>query len=155
MNLDKEIFKQHLESTPYEIGFNKGKWGVESNLEDWPAVIIWVKCSGYIGLKSKYHFRFILSNYPEQTPNATVWDVNNNCISKSEDWPTSDSLSEIFRPEWNVNGLYLPCDKIAIDTHPDWSNKYNNYKWCSDSTIVNYLDLLFNYLNIVSENENT
>lgn len=145
MSEDFRIFLEHIRSSEFELGVDKGKWGVAGDLQfpNLPHVVLWVKASG-INCPEKFFLRFELTNYPTAAPTAGLWDVESNQTLPFTSFPKGhDSVISVFK---NQNHLYAPCDRL--NGHPDWYNHpvYKEWCWYPGDTIVKYLRFIYDTL---------
>ena len=146
MRPDQSLFKGHLEEASFQMGVDRGQWGIVDAPDNisWPNVIIWCRAApGDTGFE-KYYFRFNLENYSASAPTAVPWDIDAQKPLAHEFWPAwSDRLRKVFNPRWNGGVcLYAPCDRLAMKGHPKWPEQYPTDYWTPDSTIVKYLRFL-------------
>ena len=66
-------------------------------------------------------------------------------------WPMGSGRIPIaFNPGWKTNGIaavYLPCDRVALATHPEWLTQHAPLAWQADKDITFYLGIIHDYLN--------
>jgi hypothetical protein len=144
MTLDFECFHQHLASAPFEDGVERGWWDLFPTPKVlWPYELIWIAAPPRPNSAERYYLRFLLQNYPDKGPTATLWDPDRNAMLAFTKWPKGSGDVELaFRTNWN-NGmaLYVPWDRVAMDSHPDWPARYPGLGWKPTHTIVHYLRL--------------
>jgi hypothetical protein len=135
----------------FQIGIDEGMWGIVNHDEQypsWPFVIIWVKAKQKANAPDRYYFRFDLANYPVQAPTACPWNINTNNRLDNHLWPTGGRIvSFTFKPSWNPNALYAPCDRIAMTGHEPWKQQFPELWWRPHFKITVYLHFLHRLLN--------
>jgi len=147
MRPDLALFNEHVNASLFQIGMDKGKWGIcddDSNTRpEWPCITIWILALDKLNCPDKYFFRFNLDGYPSP-PTAFLWD--NIAQKKLEDtkWPKLKSGSQVFRP---ADYLYLPCDRVGRMSHPEWEQVHADLWWHSGDKITKYLNCLYELLN--------
>lgn len=143
---DYQIFKQGLETSEYLSGEIDGDWGLVENNNGpiWPIVIFWVKAKN----NQKYHLRFDLTNYNQLAPTSQLWNIETNQPLEQLSWPNwSLRCQQVFRP-WGKPCLYLPCDRMAFEGHPDWIQNHPSLVWkMGEDTIFKYLNEVYQIIN--------
>ncbi len=151
MSPDLELFNKHIKEAEFQIGLDKGMWGiVDENLQrpNWPYVIIWIKAAKKINAPDKLYLRFELSGYPSSAPTACPWDMSSNQPLPNDLWPQGNKfVSATFRPSWNNKALYAPCDRIAMVGHEGWKTQWPNLWWQPTFKIDVYLHFIHRLLN--------
>lgn len=147
---DKRCFQRHIQNGRFRLGVEDNKWRlISSNLSGWPKVVIMVRATFLDNAPAEYAFRFDLDQYPNQAPTAQPWDSDSNSPLPPDKWPRgkpNSRVAQVFRPEWNQTALYLPCDRLAIQGHPDWLNVHRRYLWSGDKDISFFLNILHELL---------
>lgn len=147
MSPDEKVFRMHIERGPFQNGVDRQKWRLLSI--DWPYVLIAISAAAREGAPSEYTFRFECSNYPQAAPTVQPWNADRGTSLEHKLWPTGRSRVPLaFNPGWN-NGqcLYLPCDRLAIAGHNQWSSQYPSMIWSSNSDITFSLRIIYDLLN--------
>ncbi len=145
--MDEQVLRSHLEDGPFQIGVERKKWRLIEIR--WPHVFISVSAAAREGGPEEFVFCFECQNYPQSPVTARPWDIEKNAPLDFTRWPNGKSrIPSVFRPDWkNGECLYLPCDRISIEGHSDWSAKYAYLIWNNDSDICLYLGELYDLLN--------
>lgn len=147
---EEELFNRHLDSDAYKLFENDEKWSVIKEGSKWPFFLFSINSS----VGGPVILRFDLHGYNLQAPSATCWDLKNNAVLASDQWPNhTPRCKQIFRPTWNTMALYLPCDRIALAGHSKWPDKYSYEIWKPGDTIVKYLFEVYDALNRGGQNE--
>jgi len=139
-----------LEGGRFLRGVTQKKWRLISL--SWPDALIAISAAERKGSPSEYVFRFDLNGYPTSAPTAGLWDVDKNQLLAGEDRPTGGpNVAIAFRSDWeNGRALYLPCDRVALDSHVDWKLKYAMRAWRAGADITHYLGMVHEILNSAS-----
>jgi hypothetical protein len=147
MPLDERMFRGHLADGPFQSGIDLKKW--QLFYVKWPYAVISISAKPHEEWPSEYGFRFECSNYPDAAATAQPWDLENDTPLEPKKWPGGkDRVSKVFRPDWKEGRcLYLPCDRISIEGHPDWHTKHAHLIWKSTSDITLYLEAIHELLN--------
>jgi hypothetical protein len=145
-DLSKDIFQDHLISTEYQSGEIEGRWGevYNENRPEWPIFFFWIKTSS----GEKFNFKFDFSSYPQLAPTSIIWDIDNNMPLTQDKRPNSNKRAiQVFKV-WPKQCVYLPCDRIAFEGHPDWPQKHPSLIWNpNEDTFLKYLNELYQILN--------
>lgn len=144
MNISQECFNQHVASPTFQDGADRGWWGLlDSPVQPWPHVLIWVAAPVRPNSPSRFILRFTLEDYPAKGPTATLWDETTNSKLAFNRWPKGSGDVQIaFRTDYNnADALYVPWDRVVMDAHSDWPAKFPGISWRRSSTIVQYLRL--------------
>lgn len=150
MSVDLECFKKHVAMPPFQMGLDACDWAFVHDNEfiQWPSVFLWIKAAEKANSPEKYYFKFDLEKYPAIAPTACPWDIDTQQPLSPDKWPRgSKYVSKVFNPSWKPQALYAPCDRIAMEGHEQWAEKYKNLWWRPDFTIVTYLKYLHKLLN--------
>ena len=147
MPLDEQVFRAHISDGPFQSGVALKKWQLISI--DWPYVLIDVSARTNEGWPTEYCFRFECTNYPDTAVTAQPWDLKQNVPLEAGKWPGGkDRVPKVFRPDWKGGRcLYLPCDRISMNGHPDWHSRHPHLIWKPSSDITLYLDAIYELLN--------
>jgi hypothetical protein len=155
MSPDECSLKSHLIEAPFLSGVDAGKWGLCGEIEAivWPTAIFWVQSEHRFMPAGRIFLKFNLQQYPQNAPTACPWDNEKNTRLDSSLWPKiSGNMSGVFNPNWNPCALYAPCDRIAMQGHHPWREKFPLWWWQSNFTIVRYLEFVHQCLNPAHEN---
>ena len=138
---DERQARADLNGGAFVLGVLLNRWLLVSL--DWPFACIEIRAaSSNYGAPSGYVMRFDLSGYPQQAPTARLWDVTTNAPLPVDRWPAGTTrVPKVFRGDWHGGAcLYLPCDRISAQGHPDWPNLYTSEIWKPGCTISHYLN---------------
>lgn len=150
MNPEHATFLAHLDTPAFQAGSDRGRWGLYTARDAivWPHVVIWLPADVQVMPSCRVHLRFALHGYPLKAPTACPWDVEADVALPVERWPKGRTqVNAIFKPGWKSFALYAPCDRVAMEGHPDWPERYPSLYWQPTFTIVRYLELVHACLN--------
>lgn len=136
--VEHAAFLEHARRPRFVQGVEEGHWKIEKI--DWPSVIITV-----FAPNGKVALRFDLAQYPSEPPTAAPWDCSTDALLDVNNWPTGKRADQVFARGWAPqfgNALYVPLDRKAIESHPNWVSEYPGYLWDSTKSIVDYLLLV-------------
>lgn len=143
---DERTFRQHVAGGAFLRGAVRGRWRLVRVV--WPHVVIAVSAAPREGSPSEYGFRFELTNYPQSLPTAQPWDLEHDGPLAATRWPTGRlRLAAAFNPRWNLQAIYIPCDRLAIQGHDGWRTKHPSMIWQPTGDITQYLSILHELLN--------
>jgi hypothetical protein len=143
---DERTLRQHLAGGAFLRGQVRGRWRLVAIC--WPHAVISVSAAARPGSPSEYGFRFELTNYPQDPPVAQPWDVVLDQPMAPTRWPTGrHRLAAAFNPGWNLNAIYIPCDRLAIQGHDGWRTQHPSMIWRPTGDITQYLSILHELLN--------
>lgn len=147
MTLDEQILREHIAAGPFQSGVELKKWQLVSI--DWPHAVISITATPHEGWPAAYSFRFECTNYPDSPVTAQPWDLDNILPLNPGKWPGgTERFIKVFNPGWKEGQcLYLPCDRISMEGHPDWLIKHPHLIWKPDSNITLYLGAVHELLN--------
>jgi hypothetical protein len=105
---------------------------------DFPIVVAWMAIDA-----GRLVIRLDCAGYPSQAPAGCLWDPASGLPLATEHWPIGGRAESVFRKDWspsNGGAPYLACDRVAINTHPDWPSTLIGRIWNSSRTIYDYLE---------------
>lgn len=137
---DHAAFAADLLKPLYRRGELAGHWHVVSLA--WPHAIIAIAAAPRVGAPAEFGFRFELAGYPTLAPTAQPWDLATNLPLPPHRWPTGSGVfASVFRADWMLGRcLYLPCDRLSADGHPDWRHQHPDRLWNPTRGIAHYLE---------------
>jgi hypothetical protein len=143
---DRASFERDLAGAAFRLGEFSGRWRLAQI--DWPNAIIAIMAPERTGAPAAYGFRFECSGYPTLPPTAQPWDLEANQPLPAPRWPGGRNIvADVFRPDWEPGrARYHPCDRITINTHPDWKNQHPNRLWRPERGIAFFLEQLHDLL---------
>jgi hypothetical protein len=145
--LDQQVFEQHINRPEFRLAKYERRW--EILLVDWPNVFVRIYAEYRTGAPGYFDFKFDCTGYPNEAPTAIPWDHSINQPLAFARWPKGrNHIPSIFNPGWN-NGiaLYLPCDRLAMKGHPDWTARHPHWLWKADSGLSHYIRIIHGLLN--------
>jgi hypothetical protein len=139
---DRVLLELDLAAPAFRCGEIEGQW--RHLATTWPHAVFAVAAPPRPRAPDTYEFRFNCSGYRATPVSAQPWDHAANRSLPDARWPTGPRiLSSIFRPEWrNGQCLYLPCDGMSIEGHPNWRIEHPSRLWQPDRGIICYLEQL-------------
>lgn len=146
MTPDERVFREHLNHADFVRGVGSGRWRLLRI--DWPHVWIAIRAAPRDGAPDEFVLRFELTDYPTQAPTATPWDEARGTMLEASHRPKGDRVAMAFRANWEGGAaLYIPCDRVAIRGHSNWSTQYPAWTWNASRDITLYLRLVHEMLN--------
>ncbi|MGE3795253.1 MAG: hypothetical protein AB7I38_15170 [Dehalococcoidia bacterium] len=141
----ERLFREDLAGGAFAAGEDRGMWRLD--LIAWPRAVIEVAAPPRPGGPEWFALRFELSAYPG-APSAQPWDPVADDALPSARWPDgNERLRLAFRPDWRLDALYIPLDRLALESHPNWSTEYPASIWDPHGGIVQYLRFVYDLLN--------
>jgi hypothetical protein len=140
------LLEMDLKTPALRCGEFDGRWRHVTTT--WPYAIFTVTAAPRPNAPAEYAFRFECSGYRQLPITGRPWDLCSNKPLPFDQWPTGRSiLPSIFRPEWKGGEcLYLPCDRLSIEGHPNWLAQYPTRLWDTSRGIICYLEQLHDLL---------
>ncbi len=144
---DLLLLQRHLISPEFRLGQVEGRWRHVAT--SWPYVTIAVSAAMRPNAPTEYGFRFLCSGYPQLAVTCQPWDLETNSALAFSHWPTGRAIvPSVFRVEWKGGVcLYIPCDRLSIEGHVNWSQEHRSRLWDPTRGIVCYLEQLYELLN--------
>ncbi|MFY0689053.1 MAG: hypothetical protein JXQ90_17920 [Cyclobacteriaceae bacterium] len=143
------LFLDHIESNEFQSGVDRGYWEVidsDQISSTWPLVFVRVAQGN-----KKFTLRFDLSGYPVLAPKGELWDEEKNTLLSKDKRPTGcENLNVAVRMSYGgppQTSLYIPCDRGALTTHPEWREKYPVETWKKGDQVAKYLRFFHSLLN--------
>lgn len=149
---DLVSLRSHLDGVPFRKGASCGWWGVVDphlGMPAWPCVLFWVAAAPRPSSPDRFCVRLDCTGYPHAAPTGTFWDVTSNQMLAPDKRPKGkEQVGIVFRTDWEGGrAFYHPLDRHALTTHLDWPQKYASMCWRPDRTIVDFLQMLYLFLN--------
>ncbi len=143
---DERAFRAHVAGPRFQSGVDRGEWRLIEI--EWPHALIGVTAAKRANGPPEFVLWFELSGYPTSSPTATPWDLDQKSPLAPEKRPKGDRVGMAFRSDWNGGvALYVPYDRVAIDSHPNWRTQYPRYVWDATKDITFYLRNVHELLN--------
>jgi hypothetical protein len=132
---DQARLLAHLESGSFLIGTEDGRWKLQEVI--WPFVLVDVMAfNGDV-----YTLRLQCEGYPTQPPTGIFWDMVNNIPLASNRWPRAGvRVGQALRPDGAA--LYIPCDRLSIAGHDQWTQLYSSWLWDAQVGLTRYLQVV-------------
>jgi hypothetical protein len=119
-----------------------GRYGIHAF--NFPIVLAWVAVDG-----GRLGLRLDCVGYPTQAPAGQPWDLAGNVALPVDRWPTGTRAGRVFRRDWsptNGNAPYLACDRVPLQTHPDWQRVMAERAWNPTRDLAFYLEQVYGAL---------
>lgn len=144
---DRLILEQDLAAPEFRCGQFDGKWRHIRTC--WPHVLIAVSAAARPNAPTEFGFRFDCTGYRQTPATAQPWNLAADQPLKPAGWPTGRSIvPSVFRPDWQGGQcLYIPCDRISLNGHPNWLTEHPNRLWQPSRGIICYLEQIHDLLN--------
>lgn len=139
---DRALLEQDLAAPAIRCGEIDGRWRHVAT--SWPHVIFGVAAPPKPNAPLEYGFRFECSGYRQNPVTAQPWNIEANQPLAAALWPKGGPIvSSVVRPEWRQGQcLYLPCDRLSIEGHPDWRSQHPSRLWQPKRGLICYLEQL-------------
>ncbi len=139
---DRALLEQDLAGPCIRCGEIEGKWRHVATA--WPHVVFGVAAPPRPNAPTEYGFRFECSGYRQIPATAQPWHIAANQPLAAPLWPKGGPIfSSVFRPEWRQGQcLYLPCDRLSIEGHPNWRAEHPSRLWQPKRGLICYLEQL-------------
>lgn len=143
VQLEERVLETHLVGGRFRSGEAAKRW--RHIATTWPHAVFTVTARD--GLE--FGLRFELSGYPRSPATAQPWDVACNTPLDPGAWPTGQARVPLaFNPGWQGGAcLYLPCDRLSIEGHPNWLHEHPSLVWNRALGVVHYLRIVHDLLN--------
>ena len=144
---DRTLFEMDVAAPEFRWNTIEGRWR-QVHVE-WPYAIFAVSAPPRPNAPTEFGFRFECSGYRQIPPTAQPWDLNTNGPLPGNCWPTGRSIvPSVFRPTWkNGTCLYLPCDRISMVNHGEWTAQHPSRLWQPVRGLICYLEQIYELLN--------
>jgi hypothetical protein len=143
----EKLIRQHLAGGRFRAGVDRGDWRIVNEL-DWPQLVIAIRAAPRASGPVEFALRFDLSDYPTRAPTAAPWDLETNTQLAAAKRPKGHRVGMAFRADWEGGrALYVPYDRVALESHPAWATQYARYAWNPTKNITFYLRNVHELLN--------
>lgn len=145
---DERALRVHLAGGRFHAGAEAGRWRLLSL--EWPIAIVAVSAAPRDGAPSDFAIRFELSGYPNTAPTGGIWDVDADVSLPADRRPKGDRVAPLFRSDGWVGGataMYAPWDRMGLQAHSDWLQKYPKSAWNAHRDLVFILENVHELLN--------
>jgi hypothetical protein len=140
------LLEMDLKSPAFRCGELEGRWRHVTTT--WPHSVIAITAASRSNAPADYVFRFECSGYRQTPVTGQPWDLGANAPLPADRWPNGRSIiPSVFRPEWKSGCcIYLPCDRLSIEGHPNWLSEHPARLWDPARGMVCYLEQLHELL---------
>ncbi len=144
----ERLFRDDVERGEFAAGADRGYWQLLAL--DWPLAVIAIAAAAREGAPERYVLRFDLTGYPE-APAAQLWDPDAEAPLAPERWPAGGPRqTAAFNPGWKTDSIYVPVDRVPLQGHDGWRNRYAAHVWDPTGEITQYLRLIHGLINCPS-----
>ena len=127
---DERAVRAHFSGGRFRAGVAVGQWRLISLT--WPYAFIAISAAERPSGPAEWVLRFELSGYPHTAPTGGVWDADADISLAPGRRPKGQRAAQLFRFDGWVGGataMYAPWDRLGIQAHSDWANKYRLQAW--------------------------
>jgi hypothetical protein len=127
---DERALREHLRGGRFQSGAAAGHWRLIS--VDWPFALVAVSAAPRPNGPTEFVLRFELSGYPNSAPTGGLWDITTNASPPADRRPKGERAAQLFRSDGWTGGataMYAPWDRLGLQAHPDWAEKYPHDAW--------------------------
>ncbi|HEX4826338.1 MAG TPA: hypothetical protein VFV19_18705 [Candidatus Polarisedimenticolaceae bacterium] len=144
---DQRLFQADLLSADFRNGVLNGWWGrPEKEMQPtdltWPRVIFWIEAATRAGAPDRFYLSLDAAGYRSVAPTGTFWDPATNAaldLARRPKGKPDSRFAKVFRTDWNNTVFYHPYDRVAAQSHPNWTTEQPHLVWTADHTITDYL----------------
>lgn len=141
-----DMLEKHLDVFEFQDAIDRGRWSlVYPANETFPE--LYVKMNSPLG---EFTLKLNIEGYPTVAPLGRLWDLDSDETLDKAKRPVVLNNQVAFRMEYGkptCNSLYIPCDRCAMKTHPDWKTKYPADWWKPTDTIFKYVNFVYHLIN--------
>jgi len=122
--------RAHLRGGRFVAGVATGQWRLISL--SWPFAVLAISAAERETGPKEFAVRFELTGYPHTAPTGGLWDVDANGSLPPDRRPKGERVAMLFRTDSWVGGataMYAPWDRIGLQAHPEWAQKYPLEAW--------------------------
>lgn len=143
----QQLLEQDLAKPDIRCGEGEGRWRHIATC--WPHVVFAVAAPLRPASPTEFGFRFECSGYRQIAVIGQPWDLSADAPLPRVQWPTGRSIvSSVFRPDWKQGHcLYIPCDRMSIEGHPNWLSEHPARLWQPARGIICYLEQIHELFN--------
>ena len=127
---DERALREHLRGGRFQSGVAAGQWRLTS--VTWPAGMVGVSAAARSKSPAEFVLRFELSGYPQNAPTCGLWDTDADASLPADRRPKGERVAQLFRTDGWLGGataMYAPWDRIGLQAHPDWAQRYPHDAW--------------------------
>lgn len=148
MGPDERTLREHLRGGRFRSGAAAGHWRLI--LLNWPVAMVAVSAAERAISPAEFVLRFELGGYPHTTPTGGLWDLDTDTSLPADRRPKGDRAAQLFRTDGWTGGataMYAPWDRLGLQAHPDWAQKYPHDAWNSTRDLSFILTKIYEVLN--------
>jgi hypothetical protein len=135
----ERLVRGHLAGGRFQMGVDRGEWRIVED-RPWPHLLIAVSAAPRGSAPNEFVLLFDLTDYPTRAPTATPWDLEREAKLEEARRPKGYRVGMAFRMNWEGGrALYVPYDRVALESHPDWKTQFPTLVWTPTKTINFYL----------------
>lgn len=145
---DERALREHLLGGRFQSGVAAGRWRLIT--VNWPVAMVAVSAAKRPGSPPEFVLRFQLDGYPHATPTGGLWDIDTNASLSADRRPKGNRAAQLFRTDGWAGGataMYAPWDRMGIQAHADWAEKYPHDAWNSTRDLSFILSNVHEVLN--------
>ncbi|MCU1463245.1 MAG: hypothetical protein JWO37_3320 [Acidimicrobiales bacterium] len=127
---DERALRAHLRGGRFVAGVAGWEWQLLSI--SWPFAVIAISAAERDNGPKEFAVRFELTGYPHTAPTGGLWDVDADACLPPDRRPKGERVGMLFRTDgWagGASAMYAPWDRIGLQAHPDWAEKYPMEAW--------------------------
>jgi hypothetical protein len=144
---NERLFREHVAGGRFQTGIDRDEWRIVEE-RGWPNLIIAVSASNRPSGPDEFFFFFDLTDYPTRAPTAMPWDPETNAKLVETNRPKGERVGLAFRMNWEGGrALYVPYDRVALESHGDWKTQFPRLSWDPTKTITFFLRNVHELLN--------
>ena len=153
---DQRLLEADLLSAEFRTGVAKGYWnlaGTDVVPEEpaWPNRVFWLAAAARTNAPTRFHILLDLTGYRTVPPTGAFWDPGTKTMLELPNRPKGKDgsrFAKVFRTDWEGGrAFYHPYDRLAANSHPEWSKDQPHLVWTTNHTIVDYLHEFHTLLN--------
>lgn len=148
MSPDEQAIRVHLDGGRFRAGVAAGRWRLVSMT--WPYVVIAVSAAERANGPVEFILRLEVAGYPHTAPTGSLWDLDSNTWLGADRRPKGPRVASVFRTDnWagGATAMYAAWDRIALQSHADWAQKYPLLAWNPTRELSFVLDKVHELLN--------
>ncbi|MCW2690810.1 MAG: hypothetical protein JWR37_5700 [Mycobacterium sp.] len=145
---DERLLRAHLAGGAFRAGEVCGRWQLVGLT--WPYLTVIVAAASRPDSPKEFALRFECAGYPNVAPTGGIWDLDSDISLSAAARPKGARAAQLFRTDsWQggATAMYAAWDRIGLQAHPDWAEKYPRLAWNPKRTIVFILDNVHEVLN--------
>jgi hypothetical protein len=127
---DERALREHLRGGRFQSGVAAGHWRLI--FVNWPVTMVAVSAAKYPDSPVEFVLRFELCGYPHTAPTGGLWDLETDTSLPTDRRPMGERAAQLFRTDGWAGGataMYAPWDRVGLQAHPDWAQKYPHDAW--------------------------